>query len=61
MKKNGTGKAAVRDVMRMAIGAGAYLLSKRKKPAASPAKMTKEEAVAEIKASGKDPFKGAFK
>lgn len=42
------------------LGAGAYFLTRKKKKA-EPAKMTKEEAVAEIKASGKDPFKGAFK
>ena len=41
------------------LGAGAYFLTRKKK--AAPEKMTKEEAVAEIKASGKDPFKGAFK
>lgn len=45
----------------LAIGAGAYLLSKRKKPAASPEKMTRDEAVAQIKASGEDPFKAAWK
>lgn len=42
------------------LGAGAFLLTRKKKQA-EPEKMTKEEAVAEIKASGKDPFKGAFK
>jgi hypothetical protein len=42
------------------IGAGAYFLTRKKKEAAPP-KMTREEAVAEIKASGKDPFKGAFR
>lgn len=42
------------------LGAGAYFLTRKKKQA-EPEKMTKEEAVAEIRASGKDPFKGAFK
>lgn len=44
------------------LGAGAFLLTRKKKQVEDrPEKMTKEEAVAEIKASGKDPFKGAFK